>query len=186
MKSVMPLIILVVAISACAGRPTLEPRPGGNPQQVDLSGDWVLRTGDELPVSDEQTIRLPRSSTRRQYETGSPRPERRSRGPSAHLFLESGRVLKVSQTDYGLFFSFDRAVVEEYNFGENRVVTIGPISAQRVSGWEGQHFVVETLDEDGNVLTERWQLDDGTLVREIAIAKGDEVSFSSRQVFDKE
>lgn len=180
------LLIAVLAVAACASRPALDPRPGGNPEQVDLSGDWVLRTGDELPVSNEQTIRLPRSSKRRQSETTSARPERRSGRASVHLFLESGRVLKVSQTDYGLFFSFDRAVVEEYNFGENRVVNIGPIRAQRVSGWDGQTFVVETLDAGGNVLTERWRLHDGALVREIAIAKGDDMSFNTQQVFDPE
>ena len=103
-----------------------------------------------------------------------------------HLFLESGKALKVSQTDYGLFFSFDRAVVEEYNFGENRVVSIGPIQAQRVSGWVGPAFVVETMDEDGHVLTERWQLEEGTLTREISIARGEDLSFSKRQVFDPE
>jgi hypothetical protein len=186
MKGVIPVIILVLAISACGSRPTLEPRAAGNPQQADLSGRWVLRTGDELPVNHEQTIRIPKTSTRRQTETRRAQSERRVRGLSVHLFLESGRVLKVSQTDYGLFFSFDRAVVEEYNFGENRGVSIGPISAQRVSGWEGESFVVETMDEEGHVLTERWQLADGTLTREISIARGDDVSFSQRQVFDPE
>lgn len=186
MKRVIPVIILVLAIAACGSRPTLEPRAGGNPDQVDLSGQWVLRTGDELPVNDEQTIRMPKASRSRQTETRPASPERRSRGSSVHLFLESGRALKVSQTDYGLFFSFDRAVVEEYNFGENRVVSIGPIRAQRVSGWDGSSFVVETLDEDGHVLTERWQLDDGTLTRAISIARGETVSFSKRQVFDRD
>lgn len=173
-----------LALAACASRPALEPRPGGNPEQVDLSGDWVLRTGDELPVSTEETIRVPKSLTRRQVETQRTRPGRRSREASVYLFLESGKVLKVTQTDYGLFFSFDRAVVEEYNFGENRVVTIGPVRAQRVSGWEGRSFVIETLDEGGHVMTERWQLENGTLLRDIAIAKGDDTSFSQQQVFD--
>jgi hypothetical protein len=186
MKRSIPVIILCLAVAACGSRPMLEPRPGGNPQQVDLSGQWVLRTGDELPVNREQTIRIPKSSTRRQTETRRAQTERRSKGVSVHLFLESGRALKVSQTDYGLFFSFDRAVVEEYNFGENRVVSIGPISAQRVAGWVGQAFVVETMDEEGHVLTESWQLDDGTLTREISIARGEDVSFSKRQVFDPE
>lgn len=184
MKSLVPALILVLAISACGSRPTLEPRAAGNPLRVDLSGQWILRSGDELAVSHEQTIRLPARSTRREIETRRVAPEGRSRELSAYLFLESGTQLKVTQTDYGLFFSFDRAVVEEYNFGENRVVSIGPIRAQRVSGWEGPTFVVETLDEDGHVLTERWTLDEGTLIRDISIAKGDEVSFRKRQVFD--
>ena len=186
MKRVITVMFLVLAIAACGSRPTLEPRPGGNPQQVDLSGRWILRSGDELPVSHEQKIRMPKSSARRQVSTGQDRRERRARGVSVHLFLESGTVLKVSQTDYGLFFSFDRAVVEEYNFGENREVSIGPIRAQRVSGWEGLAFVVQTMDEEGHVLTESWQLDDGTLTRAISIAKGEDVSFSTRQVFDPE
>jgi hypothetical protein len=184
MKQTALVIIVALALVACGSRPTLEPRAGGNPQQVDLSGRWVLRSGGELPVAHEQTIRLPRSSTRRQTETRRAQTERRTKGLSAHLFLESGKVLKVSQTDYGLFFSFDRAVVEEYNFGENRIVSIGPISAQRVSGWDGPAFVVATMDEQGHVLTERWRLEEGTLTREISIAKGDDTSFSKRQVFD--
>ena len=186
MSRVIPFIILALAVAACGSRPTLEPRAGGNPQQVDLSGRWILRTGDELPVNHEQTIRMPKSSRSRQAETRRAQTERRARGLSAHLFLESGKALKVSQTDYGLFFSFDRAVVEEYNFGENRVVSIGPIQAQRVSGWVGPAFVVETMDEEGHVLTESWQLEEGTLTREISIARGEELSFSKRQVFDPE
>ena len=184
MKSLVPALILVLAMSACGSRPPLEPRAAGNPQQVDLSGQWVLRSGDELAVSHEQTIRIPAASTRRQIEGGRTRPERRSSRTSVHLFLESGTALKVTQTDYGLFFSFDRAVVEEYNFGENRIISIGPIRAQRVSGWEGTTFVVETLDEDGHLLTERWQLEGTTLTRDISIARGEEVSFGKRQVFD--
>ena len=186
MKQVILAITLALAVSACGSKPTLEPRAGGNPQQVDLSGRWVLRAGGELPVNQEQTIRIPKSSTRRQTETRRAQTSRRSKGLSVHLFLESGKVVKVSQTDYGLFFSFDRAVVEEYNFGENRTVSIGPIEAQRVSGWEGPSFVVQTMDEEGHVLTESWALEDGALTREISIARGEDVSFSKRQVFEPE
>ena len=186
MRFVIPLFVLAFAVAACSSPPILEPRRGGNPEQVDLSGNWVLRTGDELPVVHEQTIRIPKASSRNQA-TSRPAPaERPSNGASVHLFLESGKLLKVSQTIYGIFFSFDRAVVEEYNFGENRIVSIGPIQARRVSGWEGPSFVVETMDERGNVLTERWRLESGTLVRDISIARSDTMSFSKRQVFDPE
>ena len=120
MRIVIPLLVLAFVASACSSPPILEPRRGGNPEQVDLSGNWVLRTGDELPVVHEQTIRIPKASSRNQA-TSRPAPaERPSDGASVHLFLESGKVLKISQTIYGIFFSFDRAVVEEYNFGENR------------------------------------------------------------------
>lgn len=186
MRIVIPLFVLACVVSACSSPPILEPRRGGNPEQVDLSGNWVLRSGDELPVVHEQTIRIPKGSSRNQA-TSRPAPaERPSDGASVHLFLESGKMLKVSQTIYGIFFSFDRAVVEEYNFGENRTVSIGPIQARRVSGWEGDSFVVDTMDERGNVLTERWRLEDGALVRDISIARSDTTSFSKRQVFDPE
>lgn len=178
------LLVMTLLLVACTAGPTLEPRPGGNPEQVDLSGTWNLRAGDELPVSNEQTIRMPRRSQNGDSEMRRPGRSRRTRGSSIHLFLESGKTLKVSQTDYGLFFSFDRAVVEEYNFGEFRAVSVGPIRAQRASGWDGDRFIVETMDEEGNVLTERWHLDGTLLVRDITISAGGESRFSKRQVFE--
>lgn len=117
----------------------------------------------------------------------APRSSRRSSDPSAQLFLENGSALKISQTAYGLFISFDRAIVEEYRFGENRTVAIGPVEAQRVSGWEGQSFIVQTLDEQGYVLTERWSLADAgnALVRNVSLARREQQKFSSRQRFGR-
>ncbi|MDH3490931.1 MAG: hypothetical protein OEM20_02880 [Gammaproteobacteria bacterium] len=103
------------------------------------------------------------------------------------MFLETGASLKISQTPDGLFISFDRAIVEEYTFGENRIVSVGPIEAQRVSGWNGMVFVVETLDEQGTLLTESWHLEPGgtVLVRDILVSRGNNEQFSSRQRFDR-
>lgn len=103
------------------------------------------------------------------------------------MFLEFGESLKISQTRDGLFISFDRAIVEEYTFGENRVVSVGPIEAHRVSGWQEGVFVVETLDDGGTILTESWRLDaDGNvLLRDISIVKGDDEQFSSQERFDR-
>ena len=178
------MVFLMLLLAACAARPTLEPRPGGNPEQIDLSGTWALRAGGEMPVDNEQTIRIPRRSQKDDAEMRRPVRSTRARGSSVHLFLESGKTLKVSQTDYGLFFSFDRAVVEEYNFGEFRAVSVGPIRAQRSSGWDGDRFVIETMDDEGHVLTERWYLDGALLVRDIAISAGDEARFSKRREFE--
>lgn len=98
-----------------------------------------------------------------------------------------GELLKISQTADGLFISFDRAIVEEYSFGENRIVSVGPIEAQRVSGWQARTFVVETLDREGSLLTESWHIDDteDVLVRNISIFRGDQQQFFSRQRFDR-
>lgn len=182
------VLVAALFLSACAARPALEARPGGNPAGVDLSGNWVLRGAADFPASREQTIVLPRGgmrSSQSSMQRGA-RPER-SKGSSAHVFIESGKSLKITQTDYGLFISFDRAVVEEYNFGENSEVSVGPIEAQRVSGWEGDVLVVETMDEDGYVLTESWRLESSgdVLVRDIRIARDDDEKFSTRQVFDR-
>lgn len=186
MRQVYPVILAGLVLAACASAPQLERRPGGNPLEVDLSGEWVLRDGLPRAVQTEQTIRVP-SRLSRTSPSGARPPEgrSRSRGPSVNVFLESGSNLKVTQTDYGLFFSFDRAIVEEYTFGEKRLVNVGPIEAQRVSGWEGAVFVAETMDEDGNLLTERWTLDeDGALlVRTVSVSKEAKVEFENRQVF---
>ncbi len=68
------------------------------------------------------------------------------------------------------------------------MVEIGPIEAKRVSGWEGNSFVVETLDTSGTTLFESWRLEstDSVLVRDIRISKGETDSFELRQVFDRQ
>ncbi len=189
MKRIEFLLAAIVAATlvGCAAKPQLLPRPGGNPAGVDLSGNWELRGGAEIPLVEEQTIVIPKRSSPRPEEQRPTRRDRRVKGTSAHVFLESGKSLKITQTAYGVFISYDRAVVEEYNFGENRKVEVGPIEAQRVTGWEGPALVIETMDDDGNVLTERWRLDEGgsVLGRDIRIARGDDVKLSLEQVFDR-
>lgn len=180
------LILSAILVAGCVSHPELVPRPGGNPLQVDLSGHWELQNGGKRSVSNEQVIRIPPPVGVRRPTYDQPRIRRSRPGGSAlRVFLQSGNRLKVTQTDYGLFFSFDRAIVEEYNFGENRKVNVGPIEAQRVSGWDGRTFIAETMDEEGNVLTELWRLEeDGTLlVRDISIGNESEVEFSMQQVF---
>ncbi len=103
------------------------------------------------------------------------------------MFLESGESLKITQTASGLFISFDRAVVEEYRFGEDRIVAVGPIEAQRVSGWQDGRFVTQTADDAGAILSESWELsEDGkVLLRQITVSKGDKEEFSAEQHFDR-
>lgn len=181
--------IVALLFAACGAEPVLEPLGGGNPEGVDLSGDWALRGGSERPDSVEQTIVIPRRGSRNsQFQEPVAGPDRRTRDLAVHVFIESGNALKISQTAYGVFISYDRAVVEEYNFGENRRVSVGPIEAQRVSGWVGSDFVVETLDEEGNVLRESWRLEErgDVLVRDLSIMRREEQTFALRQVFDRD
>jgi len=67
-------------------------------------------------------------------------------------------------------------------------VSIGPIKALRVSGWEGNAFVVETADDTRTTLFESWRLasDDTVLVRDLRMSRGEEDSLKMRQVFDRQ
>lgn len=179
------VIVLTLSLTACAGAPELLGRPGSAPAGVDFSGLWTLRSETGSPLAKaldaEQTIEVPRRSAARMPE------RRRSEISDVRVFLESGQDLKISQTPYSLFVAFDRAIVEEFTFGENRVVEVGPIEAQRVSGWDGATFVVETMDRKGTLLTERWRFagGDDTLLRELTIAKGGQLRLSTRQEFER-
>lgn len=103
------------------------------------------------------------------------------------VFLESGQQLKVTQTIHGIFISYDRSVVREFRFGENRTINVGEIVAQRVSGWVGDRYVVETLDRNGMKLTEQLYLSDDrkTLHRTINLRKPDKSAVNLQQSFDR-
>ena len=189
--SLITLMLVVMLVAACAASPELPARSAANPIGVDLSGRWVLQGADGTPRSVaggmDQGIRLPPASGRRQQGPSRTDRSRRSKGPAVHVFIENGRVLKITQTAHGLFVSFDRSVVEEYTFGENRVISLGPIEAQRVSGWDGAVLVVETMDDSGAMLTETWELANGAneLLREVRVMEGEKELHSFRQVFDR-
>jgi hypothetical protein len=149
-------------LAACGAMESLIRKPAEVPEGVDLSGNWLLRD-----------------------TTGS--TQRGARETLVHVFLETGKSVKVTQTASGLFVSFDRSVVEEYRFGEHREVSVGEISAERVSGWEGRAYVIETLDDNGAKLTDSYQLsnDGAVLSRRIAIWSRDSKQMSLAQVFDR-
>ena len=189
-SSRLVILICVLALHACAAKPQLESRSSANPAKVDLSGEWHIRASGPAPLAREgeqpQTILMPKMPSASQ----SPQNQRRvSRSEEADvwIFLETGQAVKMTQTTDGLFISFDRSVVEAYTFGENRTVSVGPIEAQRVTGWIGAELVIETMGKRGAVLTETWALEeDGTvLVRNIRVIKGNAELFSARQVFDQ-
>jgi len=106
---------------------------------------------------------------------------------SVHVFLEMGKTLKVTQTDAGLFISFDRSVVEEYRFGENREISVGAIKVARASGWENNAYVIETLDDDGAKLIETYRLQDAGehLQRTMVILHHNKKMVSLQQDFDR-
>jgi hypothetical protein len=185
-------MLAVLFIASCGAKPQLLPRNGINTNDIDLSGKWVLRRESGTPIAragaEEQTIVVPRTTSRMSRTSLGQSRRSRSDGSAVHVFLESGTSLKITQTLHGIFISFDRAIVEEFTFGESRTVSVGPIEAHRVSGWEADEFIAETMDEKGAVLAERWSLAESgdTLVRTITVVEKEELVFSTTQVFDRE
>ena len=157
------LLAIAMLFAGCSGRELLIAKPAAVPAGVNLSGQWLLRDT-------------------------SGTTQRAARETLVYAFYESGKSVKVTQTETGLFISFDRSVVEEYRFGENRAVSVGEISADRVSGWEGDAYVIETLDKDGTKLTDSYRVDSETdvLTRTSVIrTKNDTRQLSLQQVFDR-
>ena len=184
----LAIISSILLLSGCAAAPQLAPKGRVAPADVDFSGQWLLqsRSGPAAgawPGGDPDAKRSIEESAKPRR-----RSSRRSSDSSVHIFLETGTALKITQTVHGFFISIDRSIVEELSFGEDRVVSVGPIEAHRVSGWEGSSYVVETLDDDGAILRETWWLDASgdVLVRDIEIVKGDKQRFAAQQRFDRQ
>jgi len=192
---IWPFAVILTSLavtSACASREELIARSAAVPPGVNLSGQWVLRKADEASVR-----RIDEAATNAVGGNDEIVPavrsndvfnqDRRARGSLVYVFLETGKSLKITQTNEGLFVSFDRSVVEEYRFGEKREINVGAISADRVSGWEDDAYVIETLDRNGAKLTERYRLQDNgaALVRSVAIFSGGRQQLAIAQVFEK-
>lgn len=170
-RALTALILLGMLLSACAGREVLTSKSAAVPTGLDLSGIWTLRDAQAASGNVEQ-----------------PDPVRRAnRAGLVNVFLEKGRRLKLTQTEHGLFVSFNRSIVEEYRFGENRIVSIGEIQASRVSGWENDNYVIETLTDDGYKLVELYGLENNgaSLVRTVAIFRRDKPHSRFVQKYDK-
>ena len=179
MRAVAALLLSLV-LAGCAGRELLVHRGGTPPRDVDFSGQWVLLDRNA------ETARQLRDAGR----DGTISSRRRARGgesPLVYVFLEHGKRLKITQTADGLFISFDRSVVEEYRFGEYRQVSVGPVTADRSSGFDGGAYVIETLDSEGNRLLDRYELiDDGrVLSRRITVYRKNQIDLSVVQTFER-
>ena len=188
-------LLLLLATVGCAGsKEMLEPiRSDRGPPGIDLSGSWLMQDDFEamqkrLDRAIEQTDGVDERRILRGMLATEPRQARssgRAEGGLVFVFLENGRHLRITQTETGLFIAFDRSVVEEYRFGEARMVRTGGAVAQRVSGWLDEGYAVETLDEQGMKLTERYRLDatGNQLMREITLRSAEKESVTIVQTF---
>jgi hypothetical protein len=192
----LPAYLLICLLGACASREVLMPKSGVVPGGVELTGTWRLRNdagGEQRRINeairrtdgvkDTVILRPPDlQGDRSRISSGT----RQNSGGLVHVFLENGETLKITQTDGALFLSFDRAVVVEFRFGENREVRVGPVLADRVSGWEGQEYVAETLDQNSMKLTERFALiNHHTLQRTIVFRSKRKEEETIVQTFDR-
>jgi hypothetical protein len=182
-------VVVALVLSSCAGREPLPAKSGTVPAGVDLSGRWQLRADSreanraisdierEASGADEGLI------PKRNRTTSS---RKKNVDTQVHVFLETGEVLKITQVERGLFVSFDRAIVEEYRFGEQRMANVGPVVADRVSGWENGAYVIETRGKEGAMLIETYRLDGkDVMIRTIRIIHNDKSKLDVRQVFDR-
>lgn len=154
-------LLCAALLAGCASKETLIAKAAAVPAGVNLSGQWLLRdtSGTTQPAARETLV---------------------------YAFYEAGRSVKVTQTETGLFVSFDRSVVDEYRFGEDREISIGEIAADRVSGWVGDAYTIETLDKDGAKLTDSYRVSGDALTRTTSIvAKNNRQLMSLQQVFDR-
>lgn len=184
------VLLLTIIATACAPQEILLNKSAAVPADVNFTGQWRLRK--ESDESSQQLETALREAGRGDESRLTERPRKSSRSTKSktalvNVFLENGTSLKVTQTAYALFVSFDRSVVEEYRFGENREVSVGPVDAQRVSGWESDTYVIETLDENGNKLVDRYLLEDEgqTLLRQVSIYVKGKLTLSVVQKFDR-
>ena len=180
------IALLVLVASGCASRELLAYRSAVVPDGVDFSGQWVLHEASD------DTIRRFRNAEANAAGGNDPifttkRRTKRGSGSLVYVFLETGRNLKITQTRQGLFISFDRSIVEEYRFGEHREVSVGPVTADRSSGFEGSAYVVETLDMEGNRLIDRYELieNGAVLLRQVTVYKKNVVELSLVQAFER-
>lgn len=164
-SAILGAVIVATVLGGCAAkREQLVRKSATVPAGIDLSGQWRLVGKDALTQE-----RLPADVL-------------------VAVFLETGESLRITQTEDGLFISFDRAIVEEYRFGELREVSVGPVVADRASGWDGGRYTIETLDADGVKLLETWGLEAGgkSLSRTVTILDRQKRELDVRQVFERD
>jgi len=181
----------LVLLGGCASREVLIAKSAAVPVGVDLSGQWRLRDSSRDTVKRIDDAEMKAAGGEEGIQLVKPSSQRSRRRPTdgslVHVFLETGDALKITQTDFGLFISFDRAIVEEYRFGEKRLISVGEIQADRVSGWQKNAYIIETLDMDEVKLIESYSLNDSAqqLIRSIVVTDGVERHLDVTQVFDR-
>lgn len=198
-RVIRPWVLLPLLLVGCGTPEVLTAKSAAAPADIDLSGQWKIRPAsvpdqprineaiDRTDGVDNKTI-MREMLNRQRNSRNDMRRGTGTKGGLVGIFLETGDSLKITQTTHALFISFDRAVVEEYHFGEDRPVSVGEADAHRVSGWEGGAYVIETLGEKGMKLTDRYSVtdDNDRLIRHITLRSKDMEEVTIVQEFDRQ
>ena len=160
--SIAVLAVTSLLISGCGSEPSLITRPDPAPVGLDLSGNWI------------QT-----------ESSGVSQPG--ARDTSVYVFYKTGKSIKINQTNTAMFVSFDRSVVDEYRFGENRLISVGEIRAERASGWAENGYIIETIDDDGALLIDTYRLRNSgeSLRRTVVLQDGGKLLLSLDVDYDR-
>ena len=197
-RNLVHLAVLPLLLCACGTPEVLLPRSAAVPPGIDFSGQWKIRPESKSGQPhineainrtdgvDNQTIMREMMNSQRYGNTR--RSSGETKGGLVGIFLKTGDSLKITQTEFGIFVSFDRSVTQEYRFGENRPINIGQADAHRVSGWDGNEYVAETLGEKGMKLTDRYSLsaDRQLLARRITLRSKNNEEVTIIQEFDRQ
>jgi hypothetical protein len=192
-RNLIQLALLPLLLCACGTPEVLLPRSAAAPPGIDFSGQWKMRPESKRGQPrineainrtdgvDNQTIMREMMNSQRYGSTH--RSSGETKGGLVGIFLKTGDALKISQTEAGIFVSFDRSVTRE-----NRPINIGQADAIRVSGWDGNEYVVETLGEKGMKLTDRYSLsaDRQVLSRYITLRSKNHEEVTIVQEFDRQ
>ena len=97
----------------CEGGVDPSDRDTARDMLADLPGWELSDDGDAARKVREAEQRVAGSVEDALAPSREEKPRRSRDKTSVHVFLETGRKLKITQTNDGLFVSFDRSVVEE-------------------------------------------------------------------------
>ena len=167
MRKYIHIFISLILLTACASNEVLNKLPIKAEAEIDISGRWVF-VGDyqsnqkkiDKAIDQSSGIIYRRIKTTGVFtETQNASSKKNAWGVS-HLFFKNAKILRITQTDYALYIDFNRSIVEEYNFGELKKITIGNVNASRSSGWNGTQYQIDTLDNHGMKITEKYTISD--------------------------
>ncbi len=175
-------IVCLTLLAGCASSLKLPSPSGAFPSEIEFEGDWRRVESREEDQMEPDRLNLPTSREATSRRTSGPRAKP---GRKVRAFLEYGRQLRVTQLDTAVLISFDRSIVREYRYGEHRMTNVGPIVAERTTGFNGDVLEITTLDDAGGLMKESWRVrrNGRQLERRVTIVKGKRDLYSLRETY---